>query len=173
MKRLLLLLTICALAVAPMLAQTITYTLKGTLGPIESGPDPLGANGAKLTSTATISTSATPTSSTAASVTYSLPVGSVSASLSTGIAFTNTAPWTLKITLATSHDTLVLSGPGPLGTTVTATSHMKANSFTSAVLKHPTSFSPSPQRLTPPKSSLKYSLGGTTTVLGFTGKISD
>jgi hypothetical protein len=174
MKRLLLLLTIFVLALAPMLAQTVTITLAGTLGPVENGgPDPLSLNGFGLDATITISTSATPLSSTATSVTYRLPAGSVAVP---GLGFSNTKPWKMKITLAATHDTLVLSGPGPtLGapTTVTATSYMKKNSFTTAVLKHPTSFTPSPQNLKPPRSTLKYTFDGSVTILGFTGTISD
>jgi len=173
MKRLLLLLTVFVLGLAPMLAQNLTITLNGTLGPIQSGSDPLGANGATATATFTVSTTANPISSTATSATYRLPAGAVTATLSNGISFTSTAAWKMKVTLAATHDRLVCSGPGPLGTTVSATSYMRHNSWTNGVLTHPTAFTPTPQNLRPPRSTLKYTLAGSSTVLGFTGTISN
>jgi hypothetical protein len=177
MRRLLLLLTVLVLGLAPLLAQapdtTFTITLNGTLGPIISGSDPLGGNGATATMTAKINESATPRSSTATSATYTLPKGAVSATLSNGISFTSTTAWTMKITLAAKYDTVVFSGAGPLGTTVSATSLLKVNSWTTAVLTHPAPFAPSPQNLTQPHSTLKYTLAGSSTVLGFTGTISN
>lgn len=177
MRRLLLLLTVLVLGLAPLLAQapdtTFTITLNGTLGPVISGSDPLGGNGATATMTAKINESLTPRSSTATSVTYALPKGAITATLSNGISFTSTTPWTMKITLAAKYDAVVFAGAGPLGTTVSATSLMKVNSWTTAVFTHPLPFTPSPQNLTQPHSTLKYTLAGSTTVLGFTGTISN
>jgi hypothetical protein len=177
MKQSLLLLMIFVLGLAPLLAAkpdtTFTITLNGTLGPIESGSDPLGGNGASATATAKVNTAATPKSSTASSATYTLPAGAVSATLSNGISFTNSAAWAMKITLGTTGDTLILSGPGPDGTTVTAKSSMAKGSWKKAALTHPTKFSPTPQNLTPPSSTLSYKFLGSTTVLGFTGTIAN
>ena len=65
------------LGICPLMAANITYTISGTLGPVLSGSDPLGANGESGILTATASTTATPTSKTKTSATYTLPQGSV------------------------------------------------------------------------------------------------
>jgi hypothetical protein len=65
------------LGVCPLLAQNITYTVNGTLGPVLSGSDPLGGNGQSGAVTATVSTSLVPTMVTSTSATYTLPAGSV------------------------------------------------------------------------------------------------
>src|SRR5579862_8712161 len=50
---------------------SIVYTFNGTFGPIISGTDPLGFNGQKFTTTATVSTKIKPLKTTTASATYS------------------------------------------------------------------------------------------------------
>jgi hypothetical protein len=58
---------------------------------------------------------------------------------------------------------------------VTDTNFLKAGSWTTAVLKHPGVFSPSPQKLTAAKTAggpgckVKYTVFGNTSVLGFSG----
>ena len=180
MKRLLLLLMLFALGLAPMLAQdatedtTLTITLTGTLSKI-SGLDCLGVNGESATASAMIGESATPSSSTSDSATYTIPAGGVSTTVG-AITFTNTKPWTMKVTLAATHDILAIQGPGPAGSQIKVTSTLKKGSWTSAVLLHPAPFSPSPQRPSPSNSRLQYTvpaLCNVATVLAVTGHISN
>ena len=175
MKRFILLLTACLLGLAPILAQetTLTITLTGTVSLI-SGPDCLGANGESASASAMIGESATPVSSTSDSATYKVPAGGVSATVGS-TTFTSTKPWAMKITLEDTYDLLVLSGPGPLDTTIRTTSTLKKGSWASAVLLHPAAFSPSPQAQKPSDSKLQYTtpLCSGTTVLGVTGSISN
>jgi hypothetical protein len=133
-------LTVCLLSSAPMLAQdtTLTITVHGTVS-LVSGPDCLGANGESASASVMISESASPISSTSDSATYKIPAGGVSATVGS-TTFTSTKPWSMKITLEASYDVLVLSGPGPLETTIRTTSTLKKGSWTSAVLLHPAPF---------------------------------
>jgi hypothetical protein len=170
-------LTVAAACLSPLLAQvpcsrtklgltaTITssstapvYTLKGKLAPIISGTDPLGLNGKAGSASITYNPAATPIVSTASSATYSIAAGGISATLG-ALTFTNTAPWNMTIKLGATADTLTASGPGPAGTSVTLTAHMKADSWTSAVLINPMPFNPPVQKLTQPKSTLAYAVG--------------
>jgi hypothetical protein len=167
---------VLALGFVPLLAQgpdtTLTITLNGNLTLI-SGSDCFGLNGTTATASAQISETSTPISTTSNSATYKIPAGGISASAGT-LTFTSMKPWKMKVTLGAAHDTLVLSGPGPLSSTVRATSTMKKGSWTTAVLTNPTPFSPSPQQLTSPGSKLQYTLSLCgTTVLGFNGPISN
>jgi hypothetical protein len=180
MRQFSMLLTVCVLGLAPMLAQdvtpdtTLTITLTGTLNKI-SGPDCLSASGESASASAMISESATPISSTSDSATYKIPAGGVTATVGT-TTFTSTKPWAMKVTLAATYDVLVMSGPGPLETTVKTTSTLHKGSWTSAVLLHPAPFSPSPQKQIPSNSKLQYTapiLCSGTTVLGVTGSISN
>jgi hypothetical protein len=159
-----------------MLAQdtTLTITVHGTVS-LVSGPDCLGANGESASASVMISESASPISSTSDSATYKIPAGGVSATVGS-TTFTSTKPWSMKITLEASYDVLVLSGPGPLETTIRTTSTLKKGSWTSAVLLHPAPFSPTPQKQTPADSTLDYTAPlfcSGTTVLGVTGSISN
>ena len=180
MKRLLWILTVSVLGLAPMLAQdatentTLTITLTGTLSLI-SGPDCLTASGESATASAMIGESATPTSSTADSATYKIPAGGVTATVG-ATTFTSTKPWTMKVTLAATHDVLAMSGPGPLGTTVKATSTLRKGSWTSAVLLHPAPFGSSPRKQAPSHSKLQYTaplVCSGATALAVTGSISN
>ena len=155
----------------------IVYNLNGTLGPnLNGGPDCLGGLNAMATASATASSTLTPTSTGTGTATYTLPAGAITASVGT-ITFTSTAPWSMKYTLSSTKNTLTLSGPGPLGSSVTAVSTLVAGSFPKTVLgptghPRPLVSSHSPQNLTSPSSVLSYSLPGcSVTKLGFTGTI--
>jgi hypothetical protein len=178
--KLTLLLAAAVLALAPMQAQdtttdtTLTITVTGTVSLI-SGPDCLGANGETATASVMISESAAPVSSTSDSAIYKVPAGGISATVGS-VTFTSTKPWEMKVTLGASYDTLVLSGPGPLETTVRTTSALRKGSWTSAVLLHPEPFSPSPQKQVPSDSTVEYTAAffcSGTTILGVTGSISN
>ena len=160
---------------------TLTMTINGTLGPVLSGPDPLGANGETGTLTVMASESLSPTSSTANSATYTLPAGALSVVIG-GTTFKTTGQSTMKITLGAKADTVVLSSTvKELGITATivGTATLKTGSFPTSVLTHPTHFTPSPQRLTAATtatgggSKVKYTALGSTTVLGLAGAASN
>jgi len=167
-----------AVGLSPLSAATITYSLNGTLGPnLNGGADCLGGNGATATASAMASSTLTPKSTTTNSATYSLPAGAVTAAVGT-ISFTSTKPWNMKYTLGSKADTFTLSGPGPLGSSVTAVSSMVPGSFPKSVISatgHPTPIAKAhePQNLTQPASFLQYSapLCTSPTKLGFTGTI--
>jgi hypothetical protein len=153
---------------------TLTITLKGTIGPILSGSDPLGIDGAKGTVTILASESLSPIKHTTTSATYTLPAGAIKVVAGTNH-FTTTHPSKMIINLTSSADTLTLVVMGPSGLQVTDTTFLQAGSWTKGVLKHPAVFNPSPQSLTPAKTAggpgckIKYTVFGSTTVLGFTG----
>jgi hypothetical protein len=169
---------VLVVGLCPMFASSIVYNLNGTLGPnLNGGPDCLSGNGAAATAAATASSTQKPTKTTSTSATYSLPAGAVTAAVGS-ITFTSTAAWTMKFSLSSKADTLTLSGPGPLGSTVTAVSSMKAGSLPKSVISatgHPAPIAKpdSPQNLTSPASYLSYSVGSSCpiTKLGFTGTI--
>ena len=175
--------TVLMLGVCPLLAATVTYTISGTLGPVLSGTDPVGANGKSGTLIATVSTSLIPISHTATSATYRLPAGAVTVVIGT-TTYASTGPSFLKyIVPAIGRDRLIMSSQitqaGITGT-VTGTVSLRKGSFTSAVLKHPTKFTPSPQAVTAatvaggPGSQVKYTLSVFgTTVLGLSGTASN
>ena len=83
------------------------------------------------------------------------------------------------INLTNTADTLTIIAAGPQGLMVTDTTFLKTGSWTTDVLKHPTVFTPSPQKVTPAKSAngpgckVKYTILGSTTVLGFKGTASN
>jgi hypothetical protein len=159
--------------VAPS-THTLTITLKGTLGPILSGSDPLALNGQSGTVTVMASESLKPTKHTSNSATYTLPAGAITV-MAGNNHFTTTSPSKMIVSLLSTADTLTLIVAGPKGLMVTDTTFLKAGSWTKAVLKHPTVFKPSPQKLTSAKSAggpgckVKYTIFGSTTVLGFHG----
>jgi hypothetical protein len=168
-----------AVAVCPLLAQTtLSINVKGTVGAVLSGSDPLGASGGSGQLTVTASESLTPTSTTATSATYTLPPGAITGTVS-GITFTTTSNSTMKMIFpATGPDYLVLIAvikEFGVNIQVVGTANLKHGSYTSAVLLHPTTFTPSPQKLTSattatgPGSKIKYTFLGSTTVLGFSG----
>jgi hypothetical protein len=153
---------------------TLTITIKGTLGPVLSGPDPLGLNGQSGKITVMASESLKPTKHTATSATYTLPAGAISVTAGSQH-FKSTSPSKMTISLLSTADTLTLVVAGPDGLMATDTTFLKVNSWTNAVLKHPTTFKPTPQKLKSattaggPGCQLKYTIFGSSTVLGFHG----
>jgi len=160
-------------AVSPA-THTLTITIKGTIEPILSGSDPLGLDGKSGVVTLMASESLSPTSHTTTSATYKLPAGAITVTAG-GKKFTSKSPSKMIINLTSTADTLTLILTGPESAVVTDTTYLKANSWTTAVLKHPGVFSPSPQKLTSattasgPGCKVKYTIFGSTTVLGFHG----
>jgi len=154
---------------------TLTITLKGTLGPVLSGSDPLGLDGKKGTVTVLASESLSPTKHTATSATYTLPPGAIKVTAGSN-KFTTKSPSKMIINLTSTADILTLMVVDTsTGLTVTDTTYLKAGSWTTAVLKHPGVFTPSPQTLMSattangPGCKVKYTIFGSTTVLGFHG----
>jgi hypothetical protein len=160
-------------AVSPA-THTLTITIKGTIEPILSGSDPLGLDGKSGTITIMASESLSPTTHTATSATYTLPAGAVTVKAG-GKKFTTKSPSKMIIHLMSTADTLTLIVNGPDGAVVTDTTFLKTGSWTTAVLKHPGVFTPSPQTLKTattaggPGCKVKYTVFGSTTVLGFHG----
>ncbi len=184
LRRRLLLGTVLVFVLCPLLAATnINYTITGTLGPVLSGSDPLGANGQSGTLTAVVSTTLTPTSHTATSATYTLPAGAITVVIG-GTTYGTTGTSTLKYNLpASGRATMVITSTisvSGLKGTVVGTASLSHGSFPKSVLKHPAKFSPTPQTLTAATkaggagSQVKYSaaLFGTT-VLGLAGTASN
>jgi hypothetical protein len=160
-------------AVSPA-THTLTITLKGTIEPILSGSDPLGLDGKSGTIMIMASESLSPTKHTATSATYTLPAGAVTVTAG-GKKFTTKSPSKMTIHLMSTADTLTLILNGPDSAVVTDTTFLKTGSWTTAVLKHPGVFTPSPQTLKTattaggPGCKVKYTVFGSTTVLGFHG----
>ena len=160
-------------AVTPA-THTLTITIKGTIEPILSGSDPLGLDGKSGIVTVLASESLSPTSHTSTSATYKLPAGAITVTAG-GKKFTTKSPSNMIIKLMSTADTLTLILKGPESAVVTDTTYLKTGSWTTAVLKHPGVFSPSPQKLTSattasgPGCKVKYTIFGSTTVLGFHG----
>ena len=180
--------TVLVLGICPLFAQsvapdtTLTININGTVGPVLSGSDPLGANGGTGALTVVASESLSPIKTTATSATYALPPGAITVSIG-GTTFTTTSASKAIVTIPSKGpDNLILvASVKELGLTVTVigTAALRHGSFTSAVLTHPTTFSPSPQTLTAatsatgPGSKIKYTFLGASTVLGFAGTASD
>jgi len=160
-------------AVSPA-THTLTITIKGTIEPILSGSDPLGLDGKSGTIKIMASESLSPTTHTATSATYTLPAGAVTVTAG-GKKFTTKSPSKMVIHLMSTANTLTLIVNGPDGAVVTDTTFLKTGSWTTAVLKHPGVFTPSPQTLKTattaggPGCKVKYTVFGSTTVLGFHG----
>jgi hypothetical protein len=160
-------------AVSPA-THTLTITIKGTIEPVLSGLDPLGLDGKSGVLTILASESLSPTTHTATSATYTLPAGAVTVTAG-GNKFKTKSPSKMIIHLTSTADTLTLIVAGPQSSVVTDTTFLKAGSWTTAVLQHPGVFKPSPQTLksatTPsgPGCKIKYTVLGSTTVLGFHG----
>jgi hypothetical protein len=156
---------------------TLTITVKGTIAPILSGSDPLRLDGQSGTVKILASESLTPTKHTATSATYTLPAGAISVTAGSN-KFSTKSPSKMVINLTSTADTLTLIIAGQVNGVslmVTDTNFLKAGSWTTAVLKHPGVFSPSPQKLTAAKTAggpgckIKYTVFGNTSVLGFSG----
>jgi hypothetical protein len=159
-------------------ARTLTILLKGKLGPILSGSDPLGLNGQSGMVTIMASESLSPTKHTNNSATYTLPAGAITVTAGNNH-FTTNSPSKMIVKLTSTADILTLIAAGPSGLQVTDTTFLKTGSWTKAVLKHPAVFKPSPQKLTAAKTAggpgckVKYTIFGSTTVLGFNGTASN
>jgi len=155
-------------------AHILTIKFKGKIGPLLSGSDPLGLDGLSGTVTIKANESLSPTKHTANSATYMLPAGAISVVAGSN-RFKTTQPSKMVINLLNTADTLTLDIAGPDGLQVTSTTFLKAGSWTTAVLKHPAVFTPSPQKLTAAKTAsgpgckIQYIIEGTTSVLGFAG----
>ena len=156
---------------------TLTITVKGTIAPILSGSDPLRFDGQSGTVKILASESLTPTKHTATSATYTLPPGAITVTAGSN-KFSTNSPSKMVINLTSTADTLTLIIAGQVNGVslmVTDTNFLKAGSWTTAVLKHPGVFSPSPQKLTAAKTAggpgckIKYTVFGNTSVLGFSG----
>ena len=156
---------------------TLTITVKGTIAPILSGSDPLRFDGQSGTVKILASESLTPTKHTATSATYTLPPGAITVTAGSN-KFSTKSPSKMVINLTSTADTLTLIIAGQVNGVslmVTDTNFLKAGSWTTAVLKHPGVFSPSPQKLTAAKTAggpgckVKYTVFGNTSVLGFSG----
>jgi hypothetical protein len=160
-------------AIAGPATHTLTISIKGILGPILSGTDPLGLNGKSGTITVLASESLSPTKHTATSATYTLPPGAIKVTAGSN-KFTTKSPSKMIINLTSTADILTLVVSGKNGLLVTDTTFLQPGSWTKAVLKHPGVFKPSPQTLTSatsangPGCKVKY-VFGSTTVLGFIG----
>ena len=172
-----------SIEVAPVnpATHTLTITLKGTIAPLLTGSDPLGLDGVKGTVKIKVSESLTPTKHTTTSATYTLPAGAITVTAGSN-KFSTKSPSKMVINLTSTADTLTLIIAGKVdgvSLMVTDTNYLKAGSWTTTVLKHPGVFSPSPQKLTAAKTSggpgskIKYTVFGSTSVLGFTGTASN
>lgn len=159
-------------------AKTLTIVMKGTLGPVLSGSDPLGLNGESGKLAVKASESLSPTKHTSNSATYKLPAGAITITFGSD-QFKTTSASTMTVKLTSAADTLTLSASGPDGIQVTSVASLKSGSWTNGVLKHPTTFTPSPQKLTAaktangPGSEVSYTFEGSTTVLGMSGTASN
>jgi hypothetical protein len=167
-------------AVAPA-THTLTITIKGTIGPVLSGSDPLGLDGKTGTVKILASESLKPTKHTATSATYTLPAGAITVTAGT-TKFSTKSPSKMVINLTGTADTFTLIIAGKVegaSVMVTDTTYLKAGSWTTAVLRHPGVFKPSPQTLTAAKTAtgpgckIKYTVFGNTSVLGFSGTASN
>jgi hypothetical protein len=159
-------------------AKVLTIIIKGKLGPILSGSDPLGLNGDSGSLNIQASESLSPKKHTSDSATYVLPAGAITITFGTEkFKTTSTSNMTFKLT--SQADTLTLAAAGPDGIQVTAVAYLKTGSWTTGVLKHPAPFQPSPQNLTAaksdngPGSKVSYVFEGGTTVLGMKGRASN
>jgi hypothetical protein len=160
---------------------TLTITVKGTIGPILSGSDPLTLDGKSGTVKILASESLKPTKHTATSATYTLPAGAITVTAGTK-KFQTKSPSKMVINLTSTADTLTLIIAGQVdgvSVMVTDTTFLKAGSWTTAVLKHPGVFAPSPQKLTAAKTAggpgckIKYTVFGNASILGFNGTASN
>ena len=170
------------MGLCPLMAASITYTISGTVGPVLSGSDPLGADGKSGSVTAVVGTTLKPKTHTKTSATYKLPAGAVTVHLA-GKSFSAKTS-TLKYTFPPAGpDTMVFTATGSIDGftgTVVGTVSLAKGSLTHLVTKHPQKFTPSPQTLTAattaggPGSQIKYTapIVGTT-VLGLKGTASN
>jgi len=183
-RRHLLLSSVLALGISPLVAQspaagtTLTISIAGTLGPILQGSDPLNLNGQAGSLSLTVNEAQTPVAQNGSTVTYRLAPGNVTL-LVGRTPFTTTTQSKLRIQLESTADILELEYLGQKGTIDKLTAYLAPGSWTTAILMHPTVFSPSPQPVTAattaggPGTQLKYADSGIVTVLGLGGAISN
>jgi len=182
LRRILTLSIICALAICPLLASspaatTLTVTITGTLGPVLSGSDPLGANGQSGMLTITANEGLSPTNVTKASAQYDLPPAAISVALGS-FHYVSTTRSRMMVKLTKTADILTVVAGGPLASTVVGTFYLAPGSWNKSVLTHPATFQPSPQTLTAASaaggagSQIKYTVTGSSSVLGLTGSAS-
>src|ERR1700674_3170258 len=102
-------------AIAGPATHTLTISIKGILGPILSGTDPLGLNGKSGTITVLASESLSPTKHTPTSATYTLPPGAIKVTAGSN-KFTTKSPSKMIINPTSTADilTLVVSGKNGL-----------------------------------------------------------
>jgi hypothetical protein len=154
---------------------TLTVVIDATAGPVLQGSDPLGLNGQSASLTLLASESLKPKKHTKTSATYKIPAGAVTVTFN-GNSYQTTAPSKLTVKLGKSADTMTLVSvvtQEGITVTITDTTSLAPGSWTNAVLKSLSPFTPSPQTLTEPSSKLKYSVGVFgTTVVGITGTAS-
>jgi len=123
--------------------------------------------------------SAEPEEANRTSAIYKIPAGAVTLVVGTKT-YTNSSPGRMSIVLASSGDYLTLTYAFSLSgfpVTVVETSKLAKNSWTTAVLMHPGTFSPSPQELTAATASakgstLQYNVEGFNCELGINGTAS-
>jgi hypothetical protein len=174
---------VLTLGLCPLMAASITYNITGTLGPIISGSDPLGANGKTGTITIVVSETLKPKKHTATSATYTLPAGAITVNIG-GTNYVTSGTSSLQYAIpAAGPDTMVVTATVIVDDiftgTVVGTASLAKGSFTSAILKHPQAFKPSPQTLTAATtasgrgSKVKYTALGSSTTLGLSGSASD
>ena len=179
LRRIVLFCATLALGLCPLFAASpdsnIVITLNGTLGFV-SGEDCLSENDAAMTATATFSSSATPTHISVGGtlVTYKLPRGAVTVSFSSGEIpnFTSTMPW--KAVFSSKAQTLELSGGTPHGRLgLYIHIKLKRDSWSDAILQHPTAFSPSPQNVMDGGFAYHRAIHPCGADMGFTGTASN
>ena len=159
-------------------ASTVTFTVSGTPGPLLAGSDPLNIGGQSASVTVSASESLNPTKQASNFVSYSLPPGAVNISI-LGINLPSSGNATLEVQLTGKADILTVTAPSLLGTVISMTAFLAPGSWNTSVFKHPTTFSPSPQNLSPAAvakhagSQVKYVFLGSESILGFTGTASD
>jgi hypothetical protein len=165
-------------AQTPPPGSTLTMVLKGTAGPVLAGSDIADLDGETATATLRVSEAISPRTQTATTATYRIPAGAVTLVVG-GTTYTNESPGRMKISLDKTADvmtlTYVFEYGGSLPVTVVETSYLAKGSWTSDVLTHPASFSPSPQALkaaaaaSKAGSKIEYTVEGETSVLGIRG----
>jgi hypothetical protein len=152
-----------------------TVTIDGTLGPVLKGKDPAGLDGQSAVVTVLASESLKPYKTTATSASYHIPAGDITVNVF-GTNYSSTSRSSMIVKLGKKADTLTFKATLKIdGYTVKVsdTSSLASGSWSNTVLQHPALFSPSPQNLSSPSSTLTYTIIGETTVLGVSGSIAN
>jgi hypothetical protein len=157
------------------LANTVTVTIDGTLGPVLKGSDPAGLDGQSATVTILAGESLKPYKTTAKSASYHIPAGDITVDVD-GTDYSTTSTSSMIVKLGRKADLLTFKATLNIdGYTVKIadTSSLQGGSWSKTVLQHPADFSPSPQTLSSPSSTFTYAVFGETTVLGVSGTIAN